>query len=82
MVRIKSVAEYGACTATAACMHHWLIDSPEGPSSRGVCKLCGAIDEFKNYVPYPSWQDVKWKRQEPRMPKIELVKARRKFLEE
>jgi len=82
MGRNKSEAEYGAFTAAAACMHHWVIESPEGPTSRGECKLCGASDEFKNYVPYPSWQDAKWKRQELTMSKIELVKARSKFLDE
>ncbi len=35
------------------CPHHWSIESPHGPVSRGVCKLCGEVREFKNY-----WDDI------------------------
>ena len=30
------------------CAHHWLIGPPNGPTSSGVCKLCGAEGRFKN----------------------------------
>lgn len=30
------------------CPHHWIIETPEGPTSKGVCKLCGAEKTFKN----------------------------------
>ncbi len=30
--------------------HRWLIEEPSGPMSRGVCKLCGANKEFKNWL--------------------------------
>ena len=32
------------------CSHHWLIESPKGPTSKGVCKLCGATKEFNNQL--------------------------------
>ena len=32
------------------CRHHWIIDTPEGPLSRGTCRLCGEAREFKNYI--------------------------------
>lgn len=32
------------------CQHHWLIDSPNGPVSRGICRACGEEREFQNYV--------------------------------
>ena len=32
----------------AKCPHHWLIEPPQGPTSMGVCKLCGATREFDN----------------------------------
>ncbi len=28
--------------------HYWLIESPDGVESEGVCKLCGAKREFRN----------------------------------
>jgi len=30
--------------------HRWLIDEPNGPTSRGVCKVCGVAKEFKNWL--------------------------------
>ena len=29
--------------------HHWILDTPNGPTSRGECKHCGATREFPNY---------------------------------
>lgn len=37
------------------CKHQWLIDSPAGPSSKGVCRSCGEKREFMNYVEGSSW---------------------------
>ena len=33
------------------CCHYWLIESPDGPTSRGVCKYCGAEKDFPNSPP-------------------------------
>jgi hypothetical protein len=41
----------------AGCKHFWLIDSPNGPISRGRCKVCGALKEFKNYLESASYWD-------------------------
>lgn len=30
------------------CTHHWIIDSPNGESSRGVCLRCGEKRIFSN----------------------------------
>ena len=35
------------------CPHHWVLESPKGPVSRGLCERCGEAREFKNY-----WNDV------------------------
>ena len=32
------------------CHHHWMIESPTGPISRGRCRLCGIQREFRNYL--------------------------------
>lgn len=37
------------------CVHYWVIDPPDGPVSEGICKICGAEKEFKNYMFYSSW---------------------------
>ena len=37
------------------CQHHCVIEKPAGPSSKGVCRLCGEEREFQNYVEGSSW---------------------------
>ena len=37
------------------CQHHWVIDKPAGPVSKGVCRLCGEKREFQNYIEGSSW---------------------------
>ena len=35
------------------CAHYWVIESANGPTSRGTCKFCGEQREFRN-----SWYDL------------------------
>ena len=30
------------------CRHHWLIETPDGPTSPGICRLCGEERVFEN----------------------------------
>ena len=32
------------------CIHHWLIDTPDGPVSQGVCKYCREVKYFDNVL--------------------------------
>jgi len=41
---------------TAQCIHHWLIEPPTRPVSKGVCKKCGEDREFHNWYP----PDTQW----------------------
>lgn len=36
--------------ARQRCRHYWVIESPRGRTSRGICTFCGAQREFKNYL--------------------------------
>jgi len=39
-----------------SCKHHWIIETPNGPTSNGVYKNCGEERPFVNYQvgePYP-----------------------------
>lgn len=53
------------------CKHYWLIESPRGPISQGVCKFCGMRRRFDNLG--PEW----WGRSEtpellvPSLPDLE-----------
>ena len=44
------------------CRHYWVIEDAGGPTSRGVCKFCGAEKEFLN-----SWPDSRSKEQNTRL---------------
>ena len=39
------------------CAHHWVIQPAMGPSSPGVCQICGETKDFQNYVEAASWGD-------------------------
>ena len=41
--------------ADTSCMHHWMIDQPNGPTSMGTCKICGVSQEFNNSVQGTGW---------------------------
>jgi hypothetical protein len=47
----------GVATAEAQCRHHWLIESPHGPMSTGICKLCRARREFRNSAGDRLWKE-------------------------
>ncbi len=47
-------------TNTTTCVHHWVIASPNGETSRGVCKICGMERDFPN-----SADDWLWERSVP-----------------
>ena len=37
------------------CRHEWMIDSPSGAFSRGVCLTCGEERQFQNYIEGSAW---------------------------
>jgi len=39
------------------CIHHWVIEPPEGPFSKGKCLKCGEEKEFHNYFPHSTWEN-------------------------
>lgn len=38
---------------------HWIIEPPNGAVSIGKCKVCGAVQEFRNSFEYSSWYGTK-----------------------
>ena len=57
-VEVSSVQE--VLEGSVVCSHH-LADSGSGPgpTSGGMCRICGEIREFKNYVETASWGDTR-----------------------
>ena len=41
------------------CQHHWMIQAADGPTSGGICRICGETREFKNYVETATWGDTR-----------------------
>jgi hypothetical protein len=37
-------------TETTNHAHHWVIEEAQGPLSQGVCKRCGVVKPFKNWL--------------------------------
>ena len=44
----EAVAEVEPQGNADSCEHYWLIEPPTGPTSDGVCRLCGEKREFEN----------------------------------
>ncbi len=32
------------------CQHHWVLEPPAGPVSKGECRSCGEERDFLNYL--------------------------------
>ena len=46
-------------TATqATCVHHWLIEAPNGRESTGRCKRCGIARSFTNSTEAVMWEQT------------------------
>ncbi len=47
--KVKNVKDkFEEHSAKDECHHYWIIESANGPTSRGVCKFCGAEKDFFN----------------------------------
>ena len=40
---------------TKVCIHHWKLESPNGPFSLAVCKKCGEYDAVRNFFGETAW---------------------------
>ncbi len=45
-----------AGAAAGECRHHWRIAPPDGTTSRGICKHCGAQRDFPNTTDSNAWE--------------------------
>ncbi len=53
--KATEVEETTAEVSDNGCVHHWVIDPPNGAVSEGRCKACGEKKEFRNSFEYSSW---------------------------
>ena len=43
------------------CVHHWIFETPTGPTSVGVCKKCGKKQQAENHMDIPLLSSYKMK---------------------
>ena len=43
--------------AARSCRHHWMIETPHGKTSRGLCKNCGNTKRFLNAAEDALWRN-------------------------
>jgi len=48
--------------AKKACIHHWVLESPNGSVSKGVCKKCGSERDYFNAPEYMREAGNQWMR--------------------
>ena len=42
----------------ATCVHHWIIEAPNGRESSGRCKRCGIARSFNNSTEAVMWEQT------------------------
>ncbi|KKN75621.1 hypothetical protein LCGC14_0378590 [marine sediment metagenome] len=64
------------------CIHNWTIETPSGPTSWGVCQVCGQVREFKNSIPGDqSWFHSNTTDEEKEL-QVETLKSKRAYKSE
>jgi len=53
--RRVAMSDLQATHKRSACVHHWVIDPPAGPVSKGTCRSCGEERDFPNFNEGSAW---------------------------
>ena len=48
--------------ANLACIHYWVLETPNGTTSKGTCKLCGTEQDYYNTPEYMREGGNQWMR--------------------
>ena len=78
----ENVAVQEVPEAVLACQHHWLIQAADGPTSPGVCRLCGETKDFKNYVETATWGDTRLINRQDPVPASAIMAAKMESMED
>ena len=62
---MATVLDAHAPAVEASCIHHWVIEPPNGLTSRGVCKRCGTDRDFANANESVMWEQTNTLRSSP-----------------
>jgi hypothetical protein len=81
---MKGIVKTPARKRTGACQHRWVIETPHGATSRGLCRRCGATKRFPNAAEDALWESGsgglgRWANRKPITPTtLPLQKSGRK----
>ena len=50
---------------TPNCIQHWMLESPNGRLSEGICKKCGESKMFPNLMPWMEEGNSHWTKSQP-----------------
>lgn len=55
LTRPREAQPAAASAPVSGCHHRWIVETPRGPASKGVCAVCHVERLFPNYIedPYP-----------------------------
>jgi hypothetical protein len=73
MMSIKVKEKDTAQAQKEPCRHFWVIESANGPMSRGKCKYCGVKKEF--YNAFPEFNPLRKGNNPFNMPRMNEVKV-------
>ena len=62
----QSLSSEPIINESSACVHHWIIEAPDGRESMGSCKHCGVAKEFSNSNESVMWEQTNSLRNEAR----------------
>ena len=57
--QLEAIPVQEVSEGSLVCRHHWLIQAADGPTSSGVCRICGEVRDFNNYVETATWGDTR-----------------------
>ncbi|MDO8532266.1 MAG: hypothetical protein Q7T26_08905 [Dehalococcoidia bacterium] len=55
LIRPRETEPTETSAPVSGCHHRWIVETPRGPASKGVCAVCHVERLFPNYIedPYP-----------------------------
>ena len=75
--QVEAVPVQEVYEGSLVCRHHWLIQAADGPTSAGICRICGENRDFKNYVETATWGDTRLINRPDPVPVSAIVAADR-----
>ena len=57
--QVEAISVQEVSEGSLVCRHHWLIQAADGPTSSGMCRICGEARDFNNYIETATWGDTR-----------------------